>query len=170
LQLGVNHLEDWYKVSQKQLKKSRVKKYGGISSLLNKAYPQHLWISNNFLQSRVKKRVQQKLKRVVSQIFPNAEIVEEYTKPHFVFSNNEKMFFDLFLPSLGLAIEYHGEQHFQDIEFFKPQLYTSKRDLEKKNKCEEFGITILEIPYWWDLSKEGIIHAIEKQHPRLISK
>ncbi len=58
---------------------------------------------------------------------------------------------DLFLPSLSLAFEYQGIQHYQDFFYFG----TNARNLEEKdhNKraaCEQANITLIAVPYWWD--------------------
>ena len=55
---------------------------------------------------------------------------------------------DVYIPSLNIAIEAHGEQHFRqcdwydkgDVNSFLTRVY---RDITKYNQCKEHGITIL---------------------------
>lgn len=57
---------------------------------------------------------------------------------------------DIFIPSLNLGLEYHGEQHFQDVQYFGPKQQYTTRDTHKREACEAQGITLIEVPYWWD--------------------
>ena len=58
---------------------------------------------------------------------------------------------DCYEPSLGIACEYNGEQHYKYIPYFhknKEAFYNSKyRDEMKKQKCKEYGIKLIEVPY-----------------------
>lgn len=69
--------------------------------------------------------------------------------------------FDFYLPSDGnpIAIEFNGEQHYRETDFFKGSLEVfQERDERKKKYCEENNITLITIPYWY--SKEDIIKTI----------
>lgn len=62
--------------------------------------------------------------------------------------NKTKYRFDFFLPDYNLAIEYQGEQHFRDNQFFKEELNTiQKRDNIKRQYCQTNNIELLEIKY-----------------------
>ena len=53
---------------------------------------------------------------------------------------------DFFIPSLMVGIECQGVQHFKPIEFFGGETAFKRcisRDIDKKMKCEENGISIL---------------------------
>lgn len=59
-------------------------------------------------------------------------------------------------------IEYHGEQHYQPIEFFgglKAFKQQKERDNIKKNYCKTNNISLIEIPYW----ENDIKNYLEKQ-------
>ena len=75
---------------------------------------------------------------------------------------------DIFLPKKLLAFEYQGEQHYYDIYSFGPQWTYSIRDEEKRIICKEKGITVIEIPYWWDYKLNSLLTAIHKYRPDLI--
>jgi hypothetical protein len=61
-----------------------------------------------------------------------------------------KFILDIYVPSLNLAIEYHGEQHYKPIKRFggEEKLERQKaRDEHVRMKCKEFNIVFLEWPY-----------------------
>lgn len=42
------------------------------------------------------------------------------------------------------------------------------RDQAKKAQCQELGITLIEIPYWWDRSKTSLLATIHQYRPDLV--
>lgn len=80
------------------------------------------------------------------------------------------MGFDLFLPSLRLAFEYHGEQHFRDTMIFGLSEMYATRDAEKRAACLASNVTLIEIPYWWDDHIESLKTTIHHARPDLIKK
>jgi hypothetical protein len=55
---------------------------------------------------------------------------------------------DIFIPSINLAIEYQGKQHYEEIKYFggeKAYTENKKRDIKKKNKCKKHNIRLI---YW----------------------
>ena len=57
---------------------------------------------------------------------------------------------DLFIPSLGTAIEYQGIQHYLPVEFFGGEEALTQRqelDLQKRKLCEENHIRLIEWSY-----------------------
>lgn len=59
--------------------------------------------------------------------------------------------FDFYLLNYNLCIEYHGEQHYEPVEFFggeKKFKELKKRDKIKEDYCYNNGIYLLIIPYW----------------------
>ena len=68
---------------------------------------------------------------------------------------------DIYIPSLRLAIEYQGEQHYKPIEFFggeKAFRETVVRDKKKANLCADRNIILL---YW---KYDEVISRSELQH------
>lgn len=54
---------------------------------------------------------------------------------------------------------------------FQSQLEESKkRDLHKSALLQEKGITLIEIPYWWNRSYESLLATIHKQRPDLFTE
>ena len=69
----------------------------------------------------------------------------------FIFSiTGKRIELDILIPSLLLAFEYQGEQHYKD-HFFGKINQRNQIDQEKKLICNQIGITLIEIPYWNDL-------------------
>ena len=73
-------------------------------------------------------------------------------RPSWLLSNyGKRMELDGYAASLGLAFEYHGEQHYR----FSPLFHASQQKFEERQKydrwkrrvCQRRGITLLEIPY-----------------------
>ena len=61
---------------------------------------------------------------------------------------------DVFVSEHLLAFEYNGEQHYNNTYNIGAQWIYGARDDEKKRACKEEGITLIEVPYWWDLQRK----------------
>ena len=75
---------------------------------------------------------------------------------------------DIFLPKENLALEYQGEQHFKDIYGMGPQRKQKQRDDEKREACLERGITLVEVPFWWDENRDSLQNSIHQANSKLI--
>ena len=82
----------------------------------------------------------------------------EYTREHsFEYLGRKR--FDFFIPSLNIAIEYDGRQHFEAVDHWGGEdtlKRTQESDALKNDFCEYTGIDLLRIPYW----EFGNIHEI----------
>eukprot|EP01027_Heterolobosea_sp_BB2_P011557 GEZU01016823.1.p1 GENE.GEZU01016823.1~~GEZU01016823.1.p1 ORF type:complete len:144 (+),score=20.19 GEZU01016823.1:43-474(+) len=97
------------------------------------------------------------------------EIMEDYLHPELVFEHTkEHMELDIFIPSLGLAFEYHGQQHYQEVHAFGPQSQYEQRDEEKLASCKKAGITLITVPYWWDRTTQSIGGTIAALRPDIV--
>lgn len=65
-------------------------------------------------------RGQLNLLKAVQEIFPNTEVVCNFSIPRDMKQNKKlgSLEFDIFIPSLSLAIEYQGMQHYADTNVF----------------------------------------------------
>lgn len=52
---------------------------------------------------------------------------------------------DIFIPSLNLAFEYQGEQHFHETNHATSLEQIQMHDKEKRNACEQAKITLIEV-------------------------
>ncbi len=75
---------------------------------------------------------------------------------------------DVFVPELSLAFEYQGRQHFEDVFRFAPQKHYADRDLEKRIACKYANITLIEVPYWWDMELSSLQATIHKARPDIM--
>ena len=97
-----------------------------------------------------------------------AEILEDYQHPEIKFPQTKRLVqLDVFIPSQSLAFEYQGEQHYQDIGIFQPSRVYQQQDQQKRALCEKYGIKLIEVPYWWNRTQEGLQDIIRqaKQEP-----
>lgn len=72
--------------------------------------------------------------------------------------------FDVWIPSLKIAIEYHGKQHDKPIDFFggeKAFIKNQERDFKKKNLAEKHKVLLIEVRNGYQL--EQVIEKINKQ-------
>ena len=74
----------------------------------------------------------------------------EYNREH-TFEYLGRKRFDFFIPSLNIAIEYDGEQHFKAVDHWGGEEYLEsvrQSDALKNDFCDFMGIDLLRIPYW----------------------
>jgi len=75
---------------------------------------------------------------------------------------------DMYSDSKKLAIEYQGQQHYyysphfhkNDINNFYDQ---QERDKYKVEECKRLGISLIQIPYFWD--RNDIIFHLNEKYP-----
>eukprot|EP01124_Arcella_intermedia_P026361 TRINITY_DN4935_c0_g1_i1.p1 TRINITY_DN4935_c0_g1~~TRINITY_DN4935_c0_g1_i1.p1 ORF type:complete len:467 (-),score=70.11 TRINITY_DN4935_c0_g1_i1:17-1417(-) len=142
--------EDWYKLSVEQFAEI----YGkGVSkrnliNLLEHWHPELKWDKHKFSIRRNKRSAQRFLGLKLLQLFPNQQIHEDYK-----FKANDKDYiFDFYLPSLGLVIEYQGEQHYYSVMRWLSFEQQQQKDEEKALVCLHNHLKVLHVPYWWDKS------------------
>ena len=92
-----------------------------------------------------------------------------FTQYFFEDCKNERyLYFDFYVPSKNLCIEYNGKQHYEAVEFFggnKEFEKNSFRDSIKKDYCFKNNISLLVIPHW---EKDKIPEILERRlqlHP-----
>jgi hypothetical protein len=158
VQFAIKSKEDWYRVSMKQIR--RLGGYG-IANLtdfvaaLHVAYPDETWDEQAF-QANNKRSSQRQLFVLASQIFSDYEVIEEYYHDILSRESGLAVEFDVFVPQLNLALEYHGEHHYGDIPALGHLEAYKVRDAEKAMLCELHSITLVVVPYWWDESVDQL--------------
>lgn len=73
--------------------------------MLESVYPEHEWNPKLFLST---KKVQKILYNLITKLFPNENILEDYRHPELRFASNSRMELDIYLPGKNLAFEYNG--------------------------------------------------------------
>ncbi len=76
---------------------------------------------------------------------------------------------DVYIPSLQLGFEAQGEQHYNMQGLMGDPAPQQLKDKYKREKCQEIGITLIEIPYWWDCKLDSLIATIRAERPELLS-
>jgi len=159
--MGISNLCDWYRVSWSDLLKCRgaarfLNRRGGLVRALSGVYPNHPWDHKKF-SNRQKKSAQWRLYKTVKDILPsNYEVIEEYVHPFLKFKTGCPMIFDIYVSSLNMVFEYQGHQHFHDHYMFGYVNYSRQRDNDRRETCKSVGMTIIEVPYWWQCDKATI--------------
>jgi hypothetical protein len=106
------------------------------------------WISETELFYRVK------------QLLPNCEVIH-HGKPLWL----GRQHLDIWIPSLDIAIEYQGAQHFKAVDFFGGEESFKRnieRDSRKKQLCIDNRIHLVEIRYD-DIVSDDELRALLKQ-------
>jgi hypothetical protein len=76
---------------------------------------------------------------------------------------------DIYIPSLRIAIEYHGEQHYKPIDRFGGEEKFKKqqvRDEFVRNKCKENNVLLLEWSFKEIVTKKSVMTLIS-QHVKI---
>ena len=156
----ITRKEEWYRIPLKDL-------YQKLKSV----HFDQDWNKFHFSR-RVKQANQRALFLSLQQLFPNFEIRENYFHPSFYLPSSNQtpslspsslpthsshLQLDIFIPSLNLALEYQGEQHYDDIpSCFAHNDFYQTRDLFKSSLCSAHSIDLISIPYWCDLSTSSV--------------
>ncbi len=119
-----------------------------------------------------------RLIHVMKELFPDQSMVVHYKHPQLMFASNYLMEFDIFIPSLSLAVEYQGEQHFDDRYYGGMQLQRDrdrqKREVTLSNKfsnhqeCAKHKITLVEVPFWWKGDRASLAATIRQHRSELL--
>ena len=158
---NLNTPEDW-----KRLSKNQIIKEGGSGLLTNKIYSkikikfenEEVIPISKLLSGSVQKRSSQRwLFLQIKKLYPHEEIIEDYFHSEISRISGANVQFDIFMIERNIAIEYHGQQHYEDIpSAFSPAETYKYRDSEKQKLCSEHGIQLIVIPYWWDNKIESL--------------
>lgn len=102
-------------------------------------------------------RGQASLAAVIKKLLPREEIICEYPI-------GDRLRLDIFCPKYQLAVEYHGRQHFEYIEFFHKDAHGFdehyKRDMRKVEICKERGIALVVFRYNDLLTEEVVLERL----------
>ena len=107
---------------------------------------------------------QRLLYRWLHQLFYGHEVYLDHNHKELRYSDTKSpVQLDVYIPSLNLAFEYQGEQHYNQNLFSDERI--RQRDEEKRQLCKHAGITLIEVPYTWNKEKDSIVELIHKQRP-----
>jgi hypothetical protein len=155
--LSINSVEDWYDVSIQHICMFNgyplVKNgYKSLIELLQRHYPQHYWNPKSFITTRDK--TQHKLLRIVKELFKSYEIRSNEKIPDIKFPSSQTCItLDIYVPHFNLAFEYQGEHHYYFNKLYGYTNRQQERDEVKRQLCYAAGITLIEVPHWWNFDK-----------------
>ena len=101
-----------------------------------------------------------RLFNIVKNLYPDHK-VERTIRPKWL----EGLEIDIFIPSLNLAIEYQGRQHYEAIDFFGGQQSFERRqilDEKKRSLLKEHNINLLEWKYTIEMTEQRVKKEINK--------
>ena len=101
------------------------------------------------------------LYQIVQRIFIEKEILRHH-RPDWL----EGLELDIFLPSLKLAFEYQGQQHFNPIGIWGGATGLQNlrcRDERKAKLCDNYGIDLIKIDYTEPLTEDYIFEILENK-------
>jgi len=162
--LGYEKPEDWYNVTQQDLRENRgtfFEKIGGHIGIILKVVPEYELEESKFYQGlKNQKNLLNKLKK----LYPGQKVKWNH-KSHLCFSSSGlPIEIDIFFPNLNIGFEYQGEQHYYPIPFFGGEekfKKTKRRDSEKRSLCKKEGIKLYIVPYTWDGKLKSLKTLIE---------
>lgn len=166
--LKIQDPSEWQFISSKQIQLhkggSLLRKSKGLKNLLEKYFVQD---SVNIRPSPSKAQIY--LFKLIQELFPKMEVFLDHTYHGLRHQQSQRLVeLDVFIPRYFLAFEYQGEQHYHHHYLYGTTSDQQKRDQDKRDACKEIGITLIEIPYWWDRKKDSLIATIHEYRPDLI--
>lgn len=104
------------------------------------------------------------LRAALQRLLPNSTPLLNYRHPDLVHTSGFKMELDVYYDELKIAFEFQGRQHYRDCYRgnFQQQLL---RDAEKQHACNTRNITLILVPFWWDLSHVALGATIHDIRP-----
>jgi hypothetical protein len=81
---------------------------------------------------------------------------------------HENLELDIYLPKECLSFEYQGKHHYVDVYGLGSDWDTKQKDKQKQEACNAIGITLIEIPYWWDLQLTSLVATLNERIPDFV--
>jgi hypothetical protein len=173
IELSITSMEDWNLVSHEHLMNlhgsSLISKFGSLGNIMVHCYPDYPWMHTFYHGGGNYSKPQEKLIQSLKTLLPkDTEIRTSYRHPNLKFSNtNVTMELDIYVPSLNLALEYQGEQHYINHYLWRSIDIQREKDIMKRRACKMADITLIEIPFWWDRSVASLKATLNQYFPHV---
>ena len=133
---------DFYKKLGYQIEKGKTRGRGKICQDIKKEYPDFI-----FPKPKNCSYGEQKIQDILEKM--NINFLNQYWFKDLRGNNKQPLRFDFYLLDYNILIEFQGEQHYEEIQYFKSNLKENqKRDNQKREYCKKNNIKLIEIPYW----------------------
>ena len=94
--------------------------------------------------------------------FPTRTIIGQ----HHIRVKGRNLYFDYYIPSLRLAFEYDGRQHYGFVRFFHQSKYGYQKsvsaDNDKRRYCSDVGINLIRFSYKDNLDEQTLRRKIQE--------
>lgn len=159
--LGIARKTDWYEITKKRF----VENYGGgfldfyrnsCALAVTECFDTMHWDIELFATLRTN---QKRIYRIIKRVWHDAVWEHKHPDMRFV-KSGRAMELDIWIPSTKVAVEYQGEQHFFPVPGWggkKAFAEIKRRDAEKKKRCKQLGIRLVEVPYTWDGDSKSLM-------------
>jgi len=100
------------------------------------------------------------LLRLVRSILRDEEVVHQ-ASPEWL--GHQRI--DIYVPSLGIAIEYQGRQHYEPVAFFGGEeafAANRVRDQRKAELCEQHGVRMIYFRYDEEITRDLLVARIQQ--------
>eukprot|EP00026_Physarum_polycephalum_P002177 Phypoly_transcript_02182.p1 GENE.Phypoly_transcript_02182~~Phypoly_transcript_02182.p1 ORF type:complete len:962 (+),score=179.47 Phypoly_transcript_02182:307-2886(+) len=110
------------------------------------------------------------MERIVRALFPDTEISTNVRAMLRVRGDHRaSLEIDVYLPKLKLGFEYQDPHHYFHAHFGSSTLQEyQERDQRKKKIADYRGITIINVPFWWNWDAKSLVASIKGKRPDLL--
>jgi hypothetical protein len=137
---------------------------GNLLEILRKRYPYFQWNPEIWRSSAGSKSQILFLRALRNVLGRDIEIESNYFGT--IVKNMEtrsSLQLDAWIPSLNIALEYQGHQHYATEDYWGDGHYKQmERDHHKMVQCKESNIDLIVIPYWWNMKVESLAGVLKE--------
>jgi len=139
------------------------------SYILNRQQPHHPSIHNTHSSQRqlvIPTPEKDLLFDYIKKMFPGVEVSKNFSHKQFEYSDTKRPFnISVYVPSLKLGFDYFEDPNTSCQYAVGANYSVNLFNRSKKNVCDKLGITLIEVPSWWDRKSESILVAIKRCRP-----
>jgi hypothetical protein len=163
-QLQIHEISQWLKIPKSLVTEKKgqslITFYGSFMKVLQSVYPEVNWNV-----AKVVSDGQKQTYNILQSILEDTEVLLDF---RFYAKSGQQVELDVYIPSLSLALEYQGGQHYISTFYQGATLCQRQNNTQLKQAfCKERGITLLEVPYWWNNSIESLVASIHIHRPEI---
>jgi len=155
-QFSIKTSRDWYRIRFSQISSViscwHLTSVSELIHILSFFYPTHSWALDTFLTTS--KKASQRLLTLNLSFLTSEKILEDFYPPFLQGRRLKSVEFDLYLRESGMVLEYQGLQHYANIGYFGEK--SREMDEEKERLCGVHGISLIQVPYFWNEKKESL--------------